>query len=125
MRLHHLALRTQDVERLARFYVDVLGLEEVRDARPRAVWLGLEDAVLMIERGEPGEPPPPSGSRELVAFAVDAAAKDAVRERVGARGCDDGETEHTVYFRDPDGRRVGVSTYPLSAPSRTRRPDPR
>ncbi len=119
MRLHHLAFRTRDVERLVAFYARVLGLRETRDARPRSVWLGLEAAVLMIEAKAPDEPDPPPGSLELVAFAVDAEAKSAVRDRAESLGCYDGETAHTVYFRDPDGRRVGVSTYPISAaPSR-------
>ncbi|MBC7174296.1 MAG: VOC family protein [Polyangiaceae bacterium] len=114
MRLHHLAFRTADVDRLVRFYASVLGLRETRDARPRSVWLELEGAVLMIEARTEDEPAPSPLSRELVAFMVDEALKSEVRERAMAWGCHDGETAHTVYLRDPDGRRVGVSTYPLS-----------
>ena len=40
-------------------------------------------------------------------------ARDAIAARARERGCDDGATEHTRYLRDPDGRRVAVSTYPL------------
>jgi hypothetical protein len=91
-----------------------LGLEIVRDTRPKSVWLGLADgAVMMIEARRGQEPPIPPGSMELVAFRVTAAEKDRVRDLTRARGCFDGETAHTVYFRDPDGRRVGVSTHPL------------
>jgi hypothetical protein len=36
----------------------------------------------------------------------------AVRERAVARVASR-ETEHTVYLRDPEGRRLGVSTFPL------------
>ena len=114
LRIHHLALRTHDVERLAGFYTDLLGLQEVRSSRPRSVWLGLADgAVLMVEARDEGEPAVPAGSLELFAFRVTAVRKRAIRAAAKVRGCFDGETESTVYLRDPDGRRVGASTHPL------------
>lgn len=114
-RVHHLALRTGDVAALAAFYRDVLGLEVVRDALPRSLWLALgPGAVLMIEAREAGEPAVPAGSMEMFAVAVDDAARDAIRARAVGLGCLDGETSFTVYLRDPDGRRVGASTYDLS-----------
>jgi catechol 2,3-dioxygenase-like lactoylglutathione lyase family enzyme len=116
LRLHHVALRARDVEETVAFYRSVLGLREVRAERPRSVWLGLGDgSVIMVEARSADEPPVPSGSRELVAFRIGAVRKAEIRAIAVARGCLDGETEHTVYLRDPDGRRVGVSTYPLDA----------
>lgn len=112
--MHHLALRTADVDRTARFYRSVFGLEPVRDERPRALWLALGDgSVLMIERKAPGEPGLPQGSFELFALAVSPERKEAIRELALASGFFDGETEHTVYLRDPDGRRTAASTFPL------------
>lgn len=114
LRLHHVAIRATNVDRALEFYASMLGLGIVRDQRPRSVWLGLSDgAVLMIETRGAGEPEVPVGSLELVAFRVTPAVKDAVRERAIGAGCFDGETEHTVYLRDPEGRRLGVSTFPL------------
>jgi catechol 2,3-dioxygenase-like lactoylglutathione lyase family enzyme len=113
-RLHHLALRAADVEATVAFYRDMLGLAEVRAHRPRSVWLGLGDgAVLMVETREAGEPAVAHGSLELTAFRVGEQEKLAIRARARERGCFDGETAHTVYLRDPDGRRIGVSTFPL------------
>jgi catechol 2,3-dioxygenase-like lactoylglutathione lyase family enzyme len=113
-RIHHVALRARDVEATASFYRAVLGLAEVRAGSPESVWLGLaDDAVLMVEALSPGEPTIPDGSMELLAFRVGEEEKRAVRDTARARGCFDGETEHTVYLRDPDGRRIGVSTHPL------------
>lgn len=101
-------MRTPDVPRLERFYTDVLGLRVVRrDASRGSVWLEAGGAAVMIERAEPGEPPVPPGCRELLAFAVD--DKEPWRARVAVEA----ETAHTLYFRDPDGRRVAVSSYPL------------
>jgi catechol 2,3-dioxygenase-like lactoylglutathione lyase family enzyme len=119
MTLHHLALRTADLAALAAFYRDLLGLEVVRDASPHSLWLGLGgDAALMIEARADGEPGVPDGSMELAAFRVSVEQKDAVAHRARERGCFDGETAFTVYFRDPDGRRVGVSTYDLAGTTR-------
>jgi len=114
LRLHHIAIRASDVEAMVKFYASMLGLEIVRDQRPRSVWLGLADgAVLMIESREANEPAVTAGSRELVAFRASPTVKAAVRERAISAGSFDGETEHTVYLRDPEGRRLGISTYPL------------
>ena len=112
--LHHLALRSADLEKTAAFYRETLGLRVVRDNLPRSLWLGLgAGAVLMIEAREPGEPSIPAGSRELFAVRVENERKAQIRALAVAEGFFDGETEHTVYLRDPDGRRVGVSTADL------------
>ncbi|HEX5658413.1 MAG TPA: VOC family protein [Polyangiales bacterium] len=107
--IHHLALRTHDVDRLVAFYREWFGLHEVRDSRPRSVWLGLGEGVLMIELANESEPSIAAGSLELLAFRVTVEQRQALRARVVLEA----ETEHTLYFRDPDGRRVAVSSYPL------------
>jgi catechol 2,3-dioxygenase-like lactoylglutathione lyase family enzyme len=114
LRLHHIAIRTASIDAALEFYTTMLGLDVVRDQRPRSVWLGFSDSsVIMIEARGAGEPAVPAGSLELVAFRVSPEGKAAVRERAISAGCFDGETEHTVYIRDPEGRRLGVSTFPL------------
>ncbi|HEU4411907.1 MAG TPA: VOC family protein [Polyangiaceae bacterium] len=120
--LHHLALRTRDVARLAAFYRDVLGLpERARNLADggalRSVWLDAGGVVVMIELAAPGEPAPPAGSLDLVAFAMSAGEREAFRARFAAAGAAvEAETAHTLYVRDPDGRRVGVSSYAFGAP---------
>lgn len=117
--LHHLALRTADVAALAGFYSRMLGLDVVRASPPRSIWLGLGgDAVLMIEMREPGEPAPSPGTMELFALRVDAGGRAVVRQRALDAGCYDGETAFTVYLRDPEGRRVAVSTYDFATDER-------
>jgi catechol 2,3-dioxygenase-like lactoylglutathione lyase family enzyme len=119
---HHVALRAADVDATAEFYRRVLGLPVVRDARPRSVWLAAGDgAVLMVEARSAGEPAIPAGSMELFALAVTAERKAEIRALAIGGGFFDGETEHTVYVRDPDRRRVGVSTFALpDTPEATR-----
>ena len=112
--IHHVALRARDLEATVAFYVTLLGFAEVRAERPRSVWLGLADGgVLMVEARTASEPPVPTGSLDLLAFRVSAERRRAIGALARERGCFDGETPHTVYLRDPDGRRVGVSDHPL------------
>jgi catechol 2,3-dioxygenase-like lactoylglutathione lyase family enzyme len=109
------ALRVADCERAALFYTRVLGLAERRrlpDGKaPRAIWLEAGGAVLMLERTLRGAGAE-EGSGHLLAFAVDDLA--AWEQRLGAAGVAiDDRTENTLYVRDPDGHRVGLSTFPL------------
>jgi catechol 2,3-dioxygenase-like lactoylglutathione lyase family enzyme len=115
MRVHHVALRTRDVERLAAFYREWLGLRLARDLLPRSVWLQGADggAVLMVERAGDGEPMLPAGTLDFLAVTVSAPERGELRERLAKAGMLEHETEHTLYFRDPDGRRVGASSHPL------------
>ena len=79
------------------------------------MWLGLgADSVLMIEVRQPEEPGVAQGTLDLAAFTVTEVERAALRERLIASQRLEGETSHTLYFRDPDGRRIGVSTFPIS-----------
>ena len=114
MHLHHLALRTRDLPRLRAFYEGLLGLVVVRESAGRSVWLEAGAAVVMLEAAEAGEPEITAGSRELVAFAIAPGERAAWEARLAGAGVAvEARTDHTLYFRDPEGRRVGVSSYPL------------
>jgi glyoxylase I family protein len=118
MKIHHLALRTQDLARLRSFYVEALGLVVSQEAEA-SVWLHLGEAILMLEVAAEGEPVIADKAIDLIAFAVDPEERAALELTLAARGVPiEGRTEFTIYFRDPDGRRVGVSHYPRQAPSR-------
>ena len=114
MRLSHLALRVSDVERSASFYGEVLGLPELQRSRDgqgllRAVWLQAGPAVLMLERELRGRGPA-AGSGHVLALEIDDLA--AWRARLSARGVEvDDATTFTLYLRDPDGHRLGLTTW--------------
>ena len=118
--VHHIALRSADIEALAEFYGEVFDLAVVRDSRPRSLWLGIGDeAVLMIEACSEAEPRIPAGSMELFALRTTEEGCRRIAERARARGCHDGETAWSVYLRDPEGRRCAASWYPLDRPPET------
>ena len=116
MRIHHLALRTSDVPRLTAFYRDVVGLETAPDARPPealSAWLSAGTTRVMVEPRDADEPGVPAGSMELVAFTIDPTERDRFERRLATAGVTvEQRTGFTLYFRDPDGRRVAVSHYP-------------
>jgi catechol 2,3-dioxygenase-like lactoylglutathione lyase family enzyme len=112
--IHHVALRVADVERSRAFYSGLLGLRELRrfeDAGGalRSVWLSADPAVLMLETQLKGAGPE-GGSGHVLALAVDSLHEweerlQAARVRIEDR------TAYTLYCRDPDGHRVGLSVY--------------
>jgi glyoxylase I family protein len=113
MRVHHLALRTDDVVKLADFYERLVGLALERRSLPRSIWLRAGDTLVMIEQRADGEPGVDGRTRELVAFSCPPDERSAIEARLVAGGVGiEEETEFTLYFRDPEGRRVALSHYP-------------
>jgi glyoxylase I family protein len=120
MTLHHLALGTRDVESLARFYHELLGLPEVQRHQDeqgalRSIWLDLGGALLMIERTqqEPRRVEGVGSGPFLLAFRVTPAARSALERELMARGhAIESRTAFSSYSRDPDGNRIAISHYP-------------
>lgn len=122
--LHHIALGARDVERVAAFYREVLGLPEQQrhladDGSLRSVWLQLSaEATLMIEKTDRHQNPPPFGVTPpgpfLLAFRIDESELRAFEARLVAEGSPiEGRTAHSSYARDPEGNRIAISFYPL------------
>jgi hypothetical protein len=109
-------MRSPDVPRLERFYAGLLAIPVLkRDGSRGSVWLDAQGVVLMLEPLRPGEAGIPTGTMELIAFeAGGLGGLPEARERLARAGIAvEAETDHTLYFRDPDGRRIAVSDYPL------------
>lgn len=112
MPLHHLALRTHDVDRALAFYRDVLQLPLWPAQAGSGVWLALGSAVLMIEQAGSDEPTPNLASRDLLALDAPGGDLPQARARLTRLGVTiEAQTAHTLYFRDPDGRRVALSVF--------------
>lgn len=116
MRVHHLALRTDDVEKLAAFYEAVVGLPVEARRLPRSIWLRAGETLVMVERRAEGEPAVDGRSKELFAFSLRPNERAAAVSRLHAAGVSlEEESDFTLYFRDPDGRRIALSHYPEAA----------
>jgi catechol 2,3-dioxygenase-like lactoylglutathione lyase family enzyme len=124
--LHHLAIQCADLERCERFYREVLGLPLLRrwpgeDGRDRSVWLAVGQAFLALERagapaGSEGWRSPRAGLH-LLALRIAPGARAGWEARLEAAGVEVAErTRWTLYLRDPEGNRIGLSHHPEEAP---------
>src|SRR6185312_17507028 len=122
---HHVAVQVRDLKAAEAFYAGLLGLPVTRrwpagDGTERSLWLDVGNgAFLALERADPSAEPPSAqpfkdsdAGWHLVALAI-AAAERAVWERrfeqAGVAVVH--RTDFTIYVRDPDGNRVGLSHY--------------
>ncbi len=118
--LHHLALGSADVERLARFYRDVFGLRELTrhlypDGGLRSIWLDLGGPILMIEHTN--KPARRVDGIDAGPFLLTLCVAPSERRQLEQRLERSGQTiesrsPFTSYARDVDGNRVAFSHYP-------------
>ena len=126
--VHHIAVQVRDLDRSRSFYVDVLGMTETR-RQPHAVWVeaaaqpggvqtgGASSVIVMLEKCDATDGPQPWASARqglhLLALTIDVADRDAWKKRLLAAGAPlEKESGFTLYTRDPDGTRIGLSHHP-------------
>lgn len=119
---HHVAVQARDVERVAAFYRDVLGLAELTrhlrdDGSLRSVWLsvsGEADAsrgFIAVEANE-GEGRGPLGF-SMFALRIEPGERARIEAELQRRGVPiEKQTGWTLYVRDPEGNLVGLSHHP-------------
>ena len=121
-RIGHVHLRTSDIDRTRRFYVDVLGFDVVFEARDVPGW-GTTGDILFVSAGgyhhhlgfntwkSAGGPPQPDGVAGLhhvaIRYPTRAGLADALRRLQSVdwplRQKTDHGTHLAVYISDPDG----------------------
>jgi catechol 2,3-dioxygenase len=124
-RIGHVHLRTADIDRVRRFYVDILGFDVIFEARDVPGWGTTGDTLFLSAGGyhhhlgfntwkSAGGPPQPDGVAGLhhvaILYPTRAALADAVRRLQRAewplRQLADHGTHEAVYVSDPDGNDV-------------------
>jgi catechol 2,3-dioxygenase-like lactoylglutathione lyase family enzyme len=124
--IDHVALAVPDVERSAAWFIDVLGFERLYPG----MWNGVPvfigkgtTAIALFPRRTAGESiPPQQGHRheaDMLHLAMRADRKNflAAQEELRSRGIKfeftDHEVSHSIYFGNPDGHRLEITTYEL------------
>jgi len=120
-RLDHVALTVTDVDRSIAWYQEVLGLEHVHEEEwgrnPAFLTSGSTGLALFPAKGS-GQPPkgyPDGLAMWHVAFRADRRNFDASRGELDTRSIrytfSDHGLAHSIYFHDPDGHLVEITTY--------------
>jgi len=129
--IDHVALSVRDVERSSQWYIDVLGFERrhqgMWDGVPVFIGKGTTSLALfpvneeLVRQGtdSPWRTPSVRGDVRMLHLALRANRQNFLRaqEELKRRGIkfefQDHEISHSIYFRDPDGHKLEITTYEL------------
>jgi catechol 2,3-dioxygenase-like lactoylglutathione lyase family enzyme len=121
--IDHVALAARDIKQSAQWYIDVLGFER----RYEGMWNGVPTfigkgntaiALFPAKSDAISKPSSREGIRMLhLAFRANRKNFIAAQEELKRRGIkfefQDHEISHSIYFRDPDGHQLEITTYEL------------
>jgi catechol 2,3-dioxygenase-like lactoylglutathione lyase family enzyme len=121
--IDHIALAVRDVEHAARWYIDVLGFERQHEGMWNGipVFIGLGATAIALFPTESATPKPANHAWNVTmlhfALRTDRANFLAARCELRTRGIkfhsDDHGIARSIYFRDPDGHEIEITTYEL------------
>jgi len=121
--IDHVALSVRDIARSVQWYVDVLGFEkryeEMWGGIPTFIGKGNTALALFPARGDDSEKAPRHGSIAILhlAFRTDYPNFLKAQEELKTRGTkfsfQDHGISHSIYFQDPDGHELEITTYEL------------
>jgi hypothetical protein len=123
--IHHVAVKVADLCRAEAFYVGVLGLPVLRrwplpdGGGERSLWLDLgAGAFLALERADriETEKSEDAPGIHLIALRIPSSEREAWLTKLAMAGHPSyQQTDYTIYVRDPEGNRIGLSHWPESA----------
>jgi catechol 2,3-dioxygenase-like lactoylglutathione lyase family enzyme len=117
--IDHVALSVRDVDKAAQWYIDVLGFKRIYDGvwGGVPVFIGKGTTALALFPAKSDQPA--HGDIRMLHLAMRASGKNfiAAQEELKQRGIkfefQDHEISHSIYFRDPDGHHLEITTYEL------------
>src|SRR5439155_6182560 len=122
--IDHVALAVRDVERSANWYIDVLGFErryeEMWNGIPTFIGKGNTGIALFPVRDGDSKSPARSGRIRMLHLAFRANRENFLGAQQELKKCgikfefQDHEISHSIYFRDPDGHQLEITTYDLT-----------
>ncbi len=120
-RIDHVALAVTDVLRSVAWYRDVLGLERLYEEAwgnyPAVLGIGGTAIALFPVSGPRPLPPPGRDALAMrhLAFRTDGKSFEAARRELIERGLQVEQQDHgiarSIYFQDPDGHQLEITTY--------------
>jgi len=121
--LDHVALSVRDVACSIQWYIDVLGFKRLYqdqwNGKPAFVGNGDAAIALFPASEEIGAPSDDSAAIRVLHFAFRSdrtnflRAQDELKKRAISFQFQDHEISHSIYFRDPDGHKIEITTYEL------------
>jgi catechol 2,3-dioxygenase-like lactoylglutathione lyase family enzyme len=121
--IDHVALGVRDIERSVKWYTEVLGFERLHEGMWNGVptFIGKGNTGLALFPANPNAKSTPSIHRDIrmlhLAFRADRENFLAAQRELEKRGIkfefQGHEISHSIYFRDPDGHQLEITTYEL------------
>jgi hypothetical protein len=106
--VHHIAIKVRDLARAERFFVQTLGLAVLRLDLGAGAFLALERSPSESEALAADGP-----GLHLFALRIERAERQAWIDRLASAGVPPYEqTAFTIYCKDPEGNRIGLSHWP-------------
>lgn len=119
--IDHVAVGVRDIERSAKWYIEVLGFERLHEG----VWGGVPTFVgkgntgIALFPASPDAKSTASTHRAIrilhLAFRANRENFLAAQQELTKSGIkfefEDHEISHSIYFRDPDGHQLEITTY--------------
>ena len=122
-RIDHVAITVRDIENSVKWYREILGLEQYYEDAWGGVpaMIGKGGTCLALFKAK-GNNPVPARGRETIAmqhlaFKTDRKNFEEAQKSLKEKGIkfefQDHEISHSIYFNDPDGYEIEITTYDL------------